>query len=343
MLTINQRIEIFEAWGKLCDVESDDVKMAIDRAMNQNAWFTAENCSLAVSSLQKGMLNLPKVKDWMAHYPLDNVKEAKTIGLTLAGNIPMVGMQDILCVLAAGHKAQVKLSEKDAVLIPYFIEKLIEKFPVLAQYVTFVDRLVGFDAIIATGSDNAARYFDFYFKKYPHIIRKNRNSMAILAGNESTDDLMELGKDVFQYFGLGCRNASFIWLPEGYEIPHLLDTWDPFHVLIHNNKFKNNFDYNCALYIMNGAKHYHSDYLVMLEQKRLASRIGVLNYAFYQDVAEIREFYQEQKDRIQCVVGMNEIEGIPVIPFGTSQEPGLYDYADGVDVMDFLLQLGNHA
>lgn len=245
----------------------------------------------------------------------------------------MVGAHDIIASYIAGHTTLVKLSSKDKVLMTYFIEALGSKVKV-------VDKLEGFDAVIATGSNNTSRYFKQYFGKYPHIIRKNRNSVAVLSGKESSDDLIDLGKDIFTYFGLGCRNVSKIYIPEGYDITHLLEVLhDAYKDVAHHNKYKNNFDYNVALLLLNKEVYLNTGSLIVRQSTQIPSNISVLHYDYYAAIPELASEIKKHEEEIQCVVSNTSIDGIDTVAMGQAQCPTLLDYADGVDTMTFLTSL----
>ena len=248
-----------------------------------------------------------------------------------------------------GHISMIKLSDKDSYLLPYFLKLLTQFNGACAKYFKVVDKLKDFDAVIATGSNNAARYFENYFKDYPHIIRKNRNAVAILDGTETEEEIVELGQDVFQYFGLGCRNVSKIYVPEGYDFTKLLETFHQFNRIILHSKYKNNYDYNYALLMMNNVKYMSNGAIILKEDQAIQSRIATLHYEFYSDKSELVNILLSQQDYIQCVVS-NKLESewskqktadtnLQLLPLGQAQCPSLMDYADGVDTINFLLTL----
>ena len=339
-----QRIELLAELGRYLQEEPEETFQQIIRKSNtENPWFTRENIRYALQAVNGSLLEPGLLKIWAAQYA-DNVPEhpEKTIGLIMAGNIPLVGFHDWLCVFVAGHRAKVKLSEKDKYLLPHLVKKLGEWAFESWEYTEFLgegDKLQGFDAVIATGSNNTARYFEQYFGKYPHIIRRNRNGVAILDGSESMADLYALGRDIFTYFGLGCRNVSKLYLPHGYDFTPLLEALHEYREIIHHNKYKNNFDYNLTLYILNKVPYQNNGCLLLREEPSLQARIASVHYEFYDDRSHLETLLAGRKDEIQCLVGKNQVPGFVVLPFGKSQEPNLSDYADGVDVMQFLTQL----
>jgi hypothetical protein len=249
----------------------------------------------------------------------------------MAGNIPLVGFHDFLSTLISGNKIIAKTSSKDAELIIYISGVLCKINPEFGDFITFTEKtLTGFDAIIATGSNNSSRYFEYYFGKYPNIIRKNRNSVAIIAGDESAEELSELGKDIFSYFGLGCRNVSKLWLPAGYELTELTRHWEQFSDLVHHNGYANNYDFNKAVYIVNKNKFHDTGFLLLREEAAIASPVSVLHYEYYNSEYTVKQQTEMLSEKIQCIVGKNHV------PFGMAQSPQLWDYADGIDTLEFL-------
>ena len=289
------------------------------------------------------MLGAENLENWIRKSPeLSSIP--KRIGLISAGNLPLVGFHDLLCVLVTGHTALVKLSTKDQLLLPFLVGELTKQFPEFTDRIHFVEQFrqeidnQRFDAVIATGSNNSSRYFNYYFGKYPHIIRKNRNSIAILSGDETPDQLKALGDDIFMYFGLGCRNVSKIYLPKGYQPESLYQHWTAWDWVMENDKYKNNFDYNRTLLLMNRVGHFTNDVMLMVPDTSLLSRIASLHYEFYDDPSDLRAQINLQKNQLQCIIGISELWSA-AIPFGHSQQPGLDDYADGVNTLDFLSNL----
>lgn len=309
----------------------------------ENRWFTPDNIQLALTAIAEQMLTREKLNAWTAKYPIgSHLHPEKTIGLVMAGNIPLVGFHDWLCVFVAGQRALVKLSDKDRRLLPFLVAKLGEWAFESWEYTEFIgegEQLKGFDAVIATGSNNTARYFEQYFAKYPHIIRRNRNGIAVLDGTESSAELYTLGRDIFTYFGLGCRNVSKIYVPRGYDFNPLLEALHEYREIIHHDKYKNNFDYNFTLFILNKIPHQNNGCLLLREETTLSSRIASVHYEYYDNLDELEGALSAQSDDIQCIVGKVKLAHLPVLSFGMSQEPGLSDYADGVDIMQFLTGL----
>jgi hypothetical protein len=338
-MTLNQRINALSALGVWLDQNDETLQSVILRSFHENAWFTPENTSKAIQSIVDSFLIKEKLTTWATGYPIPETSEPKTIGLVMAGNIPLVGFHDLIAVFITGHKSLIKLSDKDSLLLPCILNWLFDYYPETRKYFEITDRLKDFDAVIATGSNNSARYFETYFGKYPHIIRKNRNSVAILDGKESPDDLLKLGEDVFTYFGLGCRNVSKLYVPEGYDFTSMLEIWMAFENTGNHNKFKNNFEYNYALVLLNNQPHLSNGIILLTENQQLSSRIAGLHYEHYADPELITQQLLEKAAEIQCFVSNTPFPRIPVQPFGTTQSPGLSDYADGIDTVAFLLSI----
>ena len=324
----------------------------VQRTAHHNAWFTAENQWRMLEAIAEDYLAEDKLRAWAADYGLEDGAVAKTsgpdadparktVGLVMAGNLPLVGFHDWLSVLVAGHDAQVKLSEKDPFLLPHLAKKLEEFGPALAGRTRFAERLKDFDAVIATGSDNTARYFRQYFGKYPHIIRGNRTSVAVLHGDESAGELRALADDVFAYFGQGCRSVGKVYVPEDYALEPLLDVLHEHKALATHPKWKNNFDYNYALLAINKEPFLMTGALLLAERAELHSRLATLHYERYGDLADRAIELHGHRAELQQVVSAREIPGTAVVAPGAGQRPGLSDYADGVDVMAFLQGLAS--
>lgn len=340
-MTQNERIDLLVRLGDhLLKNEDEFLKALMSRTHFNNQWFTLENQELSLKSIAENFLTATKLNAWLANYQRLEPISPKRVGLVLAGNIPMVGFHDILCVFVAGHYAIVKLSSKDEFILPYLFKLMGQWDSRAIPYFTIVDRLEQFDSVIATGSNNSARYFEAYFGKYPHIIRKNRNGVAVLTGEESKEELHELGKDVFRYFGLGCRNVAKLYVPQGYDFDLLLTALHEFRDIIRHNKYKNNFDYNYAMYLLNKEPFLANGCVQLREDATISSRIANLNYEYYHDLEALEEHLKQIAEAVQCVVAKPGVLGVPSIPFGKAQEPDLGDYADGVDTLAFLESLG---
>ena len=312
----------------------------IKREPSLNPWFTPKWINASISGIAR-MLEAPILKLWLTSYSDIPVEPGQklTIGLVLAGNIPMVGFHDILCVLSAGHRVLAKTSSKDMRLIHGLSKILSHIDPDLGSRIRLTDeKLVGMDAIIATGSNNSARYFEYYFSKYPHIIRKNRNGVAVLTGNESQQELQGLGEDIFTYFGMGCRNVCKLYVPEDYDLKILLNVLDGFSELTQHNKYANNVDYHRSLYLMNQLEFLDNHITLLKEDKAIASPAGVVFYERYTEMRDVQKLLTEHEEEIQCTVSIHPDIENRVKP-GRTQEPMPWDYADGVDTINFLTQL----
>lgn len=309
----------------------------IGQAGEHNRWFTRANVERALRAAAGNYLNEEKLQAWAAKYALTGPVHVRSVGVVAAGNIPLVSLHDLLAVLITGHHLQVKLSDKDRVLPEYLLGVLTDIEPALSDRITLVDRLSGFDAVIATGSDNSGRYFDYYFGRVPHIIRRNRHSAAVLTGSETPDDLRGLADDVFSYFGLGCRNVSHLFVPAGYDFGPLLQAFSSYSDLADHHLYRNNLDYNRTLLLMNKTGFLPVDFVNIVEDGSLASPIANLHYSFYGDISQVAGRLEEEREKVQCIAGT--LPGWPVVPFGKTQEPGLTDYADNADTVQFLLGL----
>ncbi|WP_304065019.1 acyl-CoA reductase [Pedobacter glucosidilyticus] len=315
----------------------EQLQQLILQAKNKNGWFTEREVSNAVKAVASS-LNTEDLAYWLNDYEFHT--SVKKIGLVLAGNIPMVGFHDIICVLLAGHHALIKLSSQDDMLIPYILNKLIEIEPEFKSQISFVNRLENFDAIIATGSNNSSRYFEYYFSKVPHIIRKNRNSIAVLSGKESETELKALGKDILDYYGLGCRNVSKVLVPKGYNFIPFFEAIEEYNTIINHHKYQNNYDYNKSIYLVNKVEHLDNGFLLLTRNEQLSSPLSVLYFEEYDDLKAAEAYIIEKSDQIQVVItGMNLNIKNSKAYFGESQQPKLWDYADGIDTMKFLAAL----
>ena len=340
-MTLSERIEALSILGKQLLEPSDERETVIHRTAHNNAWFTIDNQKKAIQEIATHFLNKELLENWVKNYdylePNQANPQPKTVGLIMAGNIPLVGFHDVLCVFMSGNKAQIKISDKDPYLLPYLFKILKDIDPRTVDFLQITEGfLKGFDAVIATGSNNSARYFEAYFGKYPHIIRKNRNAVAILRGAETAEDLALLGLDVFTYFGLGCRNVSKIYVPKGYNFTSLLEAFHEFREIVQHDKYKNNFDYNFTLLILNKIHHEANGCILMRETTDIASPIAVVYCEYYNDLTDLKINLWERRDDIQLIVAKERVEGLPSFYFGEAQKPSLSDYADGVDTMQFL-------
>ncbi len=329
-MKLQQRIELLVELGKYLRENGPEWQAAREQAFVKNGWFTPAFSALAAEQLANAFLEPALLQQWAEHYRLDDNIGGKNVGIVMAGNIPLVGFHDFLCVFLCGHTQTIKPSDKDDVLLKNLVQQLYRMEVTVQNYVSFAGNLKGCDAYIATGSNNTARYFDYYFGKYPSIIRRNRTSVALLDGNETPEQLLLLADDVYLYFGLGCRNVTKLLVPKEYDFVPLLRAFDKYNYLADHHKYKNNYDYYLSILIMNNKYYMTNSSVVMVENDNMFSPISQLNYSFYTDkVAAAAEL--QQQESLQCLVGNG------YTPFGMAQQPTLMDYADGVDTMQFLL------
>lgn len=318
------------------DLFFDDFLDLIQLSQSHNGWYTTENVYFAIHSWAEALTE-EKLNQWISAYNFNSLKP-KTLGLILAGNIPLVGFHDFICVLISGHRALIKTSSNDQHLLPFLANYLISIAPELNEYITFVEgKLENFDAVIATGSNNTSRYFDYYFKDKPKIIRKSRNSVAVLDGNESKEQMISLGEDIFRYFGLGCRNVSKLFVPIGYNFDLFFNGMFPYQDVVKYEKYANNYDYNKAVFLMSNFKLLDNEFLTIKEDSSYTSPISSVFYEYYETINDLKNRLQTESEQIQCIVSNNLIENS--IAFGTTQKPQLWDYADNVDTIKFLTSL----
>ena len=340
-MTHKDRIALLD---RLADYIQDELTgelaPVVAQSIVENPWFTTESVHHALTSVSRDYLKKEKVEAWLSPYNLSDDKAQKRVGLVLAGNIPMVGIHDILSVYVTGHHAVIKYSHKDKVLIPHLLEKLAEWDARMKETFTEVERLVDIDAVIATGGNTAATHFRSYFGKYPHIIRKNRSSIAVLHGDETEEELIALGRDVFTYFGLGCRNVSKVLVPNGYKWDGFYEAiYADFHHVIDHHKYKNNYDYTHAIYLLGQHPFLTNNFLIIREEESMTSRISCIHYEYYNQIDELEEKIATAAESIQCVASNKAIGDIQTTRLGDCQSPGLADYADGVDTIKFLSEL----
>jgi hypothetical protein len=318
------------------DVFFDAFLDLIQLSQSHNGWYTPEQVYFAIQCWAEALTE-ENTTAWLSKYDFEN-GASKTIGLILAGNIPLVGFHDFLCVLLSGHSVLVKTSSNDQHLLPFLAKYLIAVHPGFEKNITFVDgKLDHFDAVIATGSNNTARYFDYYFRDKPSIIRKSRNSVAVLNGQETKEQLVALGADIFRYFGLGCRNVSKLFVPKGYDFTSFFEAIFEYQDVIHYEKYANNYDYNKAVFLMSNYKLLDNGFLTIKEDTSHASPISSVFYEYYENLDEVENRLNADQDRIQCIVSNDLVTNS--IPFGTTQKPALWDYADNIDTIAFLTTL----
>ncbi|APQ18867.1 acyl-CoA reductase [Maribacter hydrothermalis] len=347
-LTIEAFVKLGEFLRTFCEfIKSDSTSDAINNewflsfkdeiemAQHYNGWFTVDNCMYAFEEWGN-LLTKENIDNWLINYDINTNKE-KIVALIMAGNIPLVGFHDLICVLITGNKALVKLSSNDQKLIPLLVRYLEDVAPYFKGRVIFTkEKLENYDAVIATGSNNTSRYFEYYFGKKPNIIRKNRNSVAVLTGEETNEDLTALGEDIFRYFGLGCRSVSKIFIPKDYNVDTFFKAIFSQNGIINHNKYANNYDYNKAVYLMSEFKILDNGFLILKEEESYGSPIASLFYEYYNDLEDLKYKLKQEEDKIQCIVSSGFIER--EIEFGQTQKPTLKDYADAIDTVDFLLR-----
>ncbi len=340
-MTVQNRINAFSELGQkikswLTDHESqklNPLSEVVEQAFYRNGWFVETQVISALHEISS-WLNKTDLRNWVAPYDFDGLKEIKTVGVIMAGNIPLVGYHDYLSVVISGHKLRAKLSSKDEVLLKFLHEELLKIAPELDEMVDFSkERFTGVDAVIATGSDNTSRYFEYYFSKIPHIIRKNRTSIAILSGNETKEELTNLGNDIFRYFGLGCRNVTKVYFPKGFDLNWFYEGVLPHSEVINNHKYQNNYDYHKSVFMLNRDEIWDNNFLILKKEKSLSSPVGTLYYEEYDDLEQLNKDLTFIEDQIQCKVGLGNM------PLGGAQSPKLNDYSDNIDVLNFLLYI----
>lgn len=334
-MNLSKRLAAFVRLGEnLGKIDPAEIAKLTIPARAANGWFTKSEISNAIAGIAK-MLQKDQLEEWLSNYDLEN-DTPKKVGIVMAGNIPFVGFHDLLSVLMAGHHAEAKLSSQDQVLMNYLINNIKEIEP--GFNISLPDKLKNSDAIIATGSDNSARYFEYYFKGKPNIIRKNRTSIAILTGEESAEEIRLLARDIFSYYGLGCRNVSKIYHPADLNLSEILHHFEPFQEVANHNKYRNNYDYNKSILLVNGVDHLDTGFLLLQESKNMVSPISVLYTESYKDQAECLEMINASRDKIQCIACGEKMKSHfqESVNFGETQRPNVWDYADGVDTLAFL-------
>lgn len=352
-MTLAQKISVFAELGNFLaqfsendtvknpevlnnDMFFDDFEKLIFLSQSHNGWYTPEHVYFAIQSWAEALTESNLTK-WLSRYNLPQ-NNPSTVALILAGNIPLVGFHDFISVLLSGHHALVKTSSNDQHLLPFMARYIVAAAPAMEKSITFTSgQLQGFDAVIATGSNNTSRYFEYYFRDKPSIIRKNRNSVAVISGNETRDQLVALGHDIFRYFGLGCRNVSKLFVPKNYDFDIFFDAIFEYKDVIHYEKYANNYDYNKAVFLMSNYKLRDNGFLILKEDVSYASPISSVFYEFYDDIENIQNRLAEERDQIQCIVSDGMVSNS--IAFGQTQSPELWDYADNVDTILFLQNL----
>jgi len=325
----SQKIKTFQKWDS-------ELNKLLKDSYQHNSWFTENNLKLSLKNWS-AELNKKNIENWLENYKIE-LKSSKTVAIIMAGNVPIVGFHDLMCSLILGFKCIVKLSSDDKILIPLIVKFIQSRFDGFKEKVFFESNILkNFDAVIATGSNNSHKYFEYYFGKYPNLLRKTRHSVAVLNGNESDSELAMLSNDVFDYFGLGCRSVSKIFIPKGYDLDLLFNAFYNKRFVIDHNKYANNYDYNKAVYLMSEEKFYDNGFVILKEEKKLGSPIACVYFEYYDDLVQVKNIIKINNQNIQCVVSNEKI--FNGISFGTTQCPKLSDYADNVDTLKFLLKI----
>jgi hypothetical protein len=342
-MELQQRIRTFVELGRQIremihtgSTSENQLQQATRESIIANPWFTEDSVRQSLRSNAE-LLTTDSLEAWLSDYPsFRNITKSKTVGVITAGNLPLVGFHDFLCVLLSGNIFLGKLSSKDDHLLKALAGILIKIEPGFTNSILFTDALLkGYDVVIATGSNNSARHFEYYFRQVPHLIRRNRNAVAILSGSEEREELELLANDIFQYFGLGCRNVSKMYVPESFKPEGFYPAMEGWKEVINHHHYANNYEYNRAIFLVNVVKHLDNGFLMLREEKAIPSPVSVLHYERYRSEEELASLITSQLDQIQCIVS-SHWKHHPAVPFGRAQEPGLSDYADGVDTMKFL-------
>jgi Acyl-CoA reductase (LuxC) len=337
-MNLQQRIDLLSRLGEYILSDNETWQQTREKASRENSWFIPEFIDLAVSTIARHFLQKDLLEKWTDSYQLrphsyrDKNPKSATVGIVMAGNIPLAGFHDLLCVFISGHRAMIKTSSKDKVLVSHLADTLTAWDPTTAELISFGDMLKGCDAYIATGSNNSSGYFDYYFGKYPHIIRRNRTSVAVLTGEESREELAQLADDVYLYFGRGCRNVTKLYVPRNYDFIPLLSVFKKYNHLAEYHKYKNNYDYNLAIHLLNKQFYMSNESILLVENLSPFAPISQLHYEFYDHRRNVIDALEGNED-LQCIVGRG------FIPFGRTQHPSVMDYADGVDTLRFLEQI----
>ncbi len=333
-MNLSHRIELLVKLGQYITSNEKDWQKIKEKAFDANPWFLPEFIEQATKNIAETFLQEPVLKNWVAPYPQigEGLHPPRLIGIVMAGNIPLVGFHDFLSVFITGNKSRIKASSKDEVLIHHLVEKLISWQPELENWIQFGTLLKGCDAYIATGSATTAEHFRYYFGKYPHLIRHNRTSVAILDGNETPKELEALADDVFLYFGMGCRNVTKLYVPNEYPFEPLIELFKKYNYFADLHKYKNNYDYNLALHVLNKQFYMSTGSLLLIEHPHIFSPVGQLHYEYYTN-KDLLTTTLKAHPNIQCIVGKE------FVPWGMAQCPAIDNYADGENTLQFLVSL----
>lgn len=337
-MNLQNRIDILVQLANTLNENNDSFQKVKDEAYLNNKWFIEQNINKSIESITNAFLNKKNLTNWTSKYKIEDKVISKQVGIIMAGNIPLVGFHDLLSVFISGNHAKVKISSKDKPLMEFVIQQMISINPFVKKYFSIVERITEMDAIIATGSNNSFRYFEYYFGKVPNVIRKNRNGTAVLTGEESKEELKALSHDIFDFFGLGCRNISKIYVPKGYDFKQLIEILDEHQYLKEHNKYMNNYDYNLAIALLNKDKIYQGEVIFLKEEISYFSRIANLHFEEYDKIGKMKSRIKNDDELIQVVATQSGklLDFEREVAFGKTQEPAIDDYADGVDIMEFL-------
>lgn len=336
----NNRLETLARLGDWLETDPAELEAVKVMANQKNPWFTHNEIDRAITAIKDHLLSREALGALAEHYDLPDQTSRVKVGAILAGNIPLVGWHDLQCIYLSGHQGMVRFSSKDDTLIPFLLKKMSEWDSDIGQWVTITEQLKGIDAVIATGSNNTSRYFHEYFSKYPNIIRGHRNSLAVINGNESDEEILSIGEDIFSYFGLGCRNVTKLYFPRDADIERYISIWEnAFSYVMDHHKYKNNYDYNFSIWLLNKEPFLASNALLLKEDPGLLARIASVHYTYYDELQEVEHDINNTEHLIQCVVSTIPLQGIRVVPPGSAQRPGWNDYADNIDTLAFLLNL----
>lgn len=330
---LQQRIALLVELGEYLISDNEEWNHIKRRAEQKNGWFIQAFINKATQQIAENFLRKDLLENWAAGYGIEEENNRpKTVGIVMAGNIPLVGFHDWLCVFISGHKAVIKLSSKDDILLKHLVEWMSRQNEEVIQLTRFEEQLKGCDAYIATGSNNTSRYFEYYFGKFPNIIRKNRTSVGLIRGNESEAELSALADDVHLYFGRGCRNITKLYVPRNYDFVPMINAFAGYKYFFDHQKYRNNYDYNLALRMLSKEFYMTSGSVIFSENPSLFTPVAQLHFEYYENLDLVKDFLNGNES-VQCIAGREEM------PFGTLQTPRLTDYADGVDTLKFLQSL----
>lgn len=338
-MNLSKRIEALVYLGGILQLKEEELIATQQISKSKNSWFTLENSDRALHNLVSNFLQKEKLELWAKHYEVPKISPQKNIGIIMSGGFPLAGFQDLICTFISGHHAKIKLSADDKFLIPHFIKIIKSEFPEVENYFTFVERMTDFDAIIANGNRDSIKVFETYFTTFPNIIRKNKFGIAVLREKESKEDLAKFGEDIFHYFGLSSRSVSKIYIPENYDFVPLMEATHEFNNIVLTNKYKNNFDFNYTLQIINKMDYKANGCIMIIEDEALQSRVAMLHYEVYKDENHLNDLLDGKSSETQHIISNNTFTNFKNKNFGEANVIELNDYENGIDVMDFLKRL----